>query len=70
MEEAEEAGVHLLRVGAVRGKLATNVGVNGTIVCDVFDLALSDSGKCLRANLQLRADFGISAVRERSVVTD
>ena len=70
MEEAEKAGVHLMTEGTVGRELATDVGVDVTIVRDVLDLALSDSGIGLRADPQLRADFCIGAVREGCVITD
>ena len=70
VEEAEEAGIHLMAEGTVGRELATDVGVNVTIVRDVLDLALSDSGIGLRADPQLRANFCIGAVREGSVITD
>lgn len=70
VEEVEEAGVHLMAERTVGRELATDVGVDVTIVHDVLDLALSDSGIGLRADPQLRADFCIGAVREGSVITD
>ena len=70
MEEAEEAGVHLMAEGTVGRELATDVGVDVTIVRDVLDLALSDSGIGLRADPQLRADFCIGAVSQRSVIAE